>query len=117
MPFALARCPAGWAAADGAAGRPDLRGRFPLGVGPLPQGGVPPALGDSGGSHRFRIGGRANQFACCTGDQGMQGVMLEWIGETGVVRADPVGDNGVDTFSNETQHLPPFTALLYCIKQ
>lgn len=117
MPFALAACPAGWAAADGQAGRPDLRGRFPLGVGPLPQGGVPPALNTMGGSHRFRIGGRGNQFACCTGDQGMQGVMLEWIGETGVVRADPAGDNGADTFSNETQHLPPYTALLYCIKQ
>lgn len=117
MPFALAACPAGWSPADGAAGRPDLRGRFPVGAGPLPQGGVPLAVGDAGGSHRFRIGGKANQFQCCTGDQGMQGVMLEWIGETGIVRVNPAGDDGADTFSNETQHLPPYAALLYCIKQ
>lgn len=116
MPFALAACPAGWAAADGAAGRPDLRGRFPIGTGPLPQGGTPIALGDLGGSHRFRIGARANQFNCCTGDQGVQGLIFEWLGETGLVRVNPIGDAGDDQFSAEAQHLPPYTGLLYCVK-
>jgi hypothetical protein len=116
MAFARAECPAGWSPADGQAGRPDLRGRFPLGAGPLPQGGVPVAVGDTGGSHRFRLGGRANEFACCNSDQGMSGVMFEWIGETGIVRINPVGDNNEDRWSNEAQHLPPYAGLLYCIK-
>jgi hypothetical protein len=116
MAFATAECPAGWQPADGQGGRPDLRGRFPIGAGPLPQGGVPVAVGDTGGSHRFRVGGRANEFACCNSDQGMSGVMFEWIGEAGIVRINPVGDNHEDRWSNEAQHLPPFAGLLYCIK-
>jgi len=116
VPFALAACPVGWSAADGNAGRPDLRGRLPLGVGPRPQGGVPIGLNEGGGSHRYRVGAKANEFGCCVSDQGVGGVTFEWIGENGPAAVVPNGDSGITQFSNEVDHLPPYRGLLYCVK-
>lgn len=116
VPFALVACPAGWSPADGAAGRPDLRGRLPLGVGPRPQGGNPIGLGEGGGSHRYRIGARSNEFNCCAGDQGMSGVVFEWLGENVPATAVPSGDGNQVQYSDAVDHLPPYRGLLYCVK-
>jgi len=116
VPFALAACPSGWSPADGVAGRPDLRGRLPLGVGPRPQGGNPIGLGEGGGSHRYRIGARSNEFNCCAGDQGMSGVVFEWVGENVPATAIPLGDGNQVQYSDPVDHLPPYRGLLYCVK-
>ena len=116
VPFALAACPTGWSPADGVSGRPDLRGRLPLGVGPRPQGGNPIGLGEGGGSHKYRIGARSNEFSCCTGDQGMSGVVFEWVGENVPATALPSGDADQVRYSDAIDHLPPYRGLLYCVK-
>ncbi len=114
-PFNLNTCPAGWVAADGANGTPDMRGRLALGVGPLPQGGTV-ALGSVGGSHTYRIGGYTQRGPGTWHSPGSYSyVGFEWQGESQQTVAS--GGQNTWTWTNFTNHLPPYVGLIYCIKQ
>lgn len=116
MAFNLGACPAGWSQANGAGGRPDLRGRMPLGVGALPQDGtVFVGLGNTGGSHRYRVNVRENQFECCNGDQGIRGAELQWDGES-ISSVEGATDNNGWVNGAWANHLPPYVGLRYCVK-
>ena len=110
MAFNLDACPSGWAAADGDNGTLDLQGRFPIGVGDLPQGGSI-ALGDGGGSHQYRIGGTGQHKndGCCGSDYIHQ-IRYEWQGESSATAN--AGTSQV--WSAYTNHLPPYAGLIYC---
>ncbi|MFZ4578929.1 MAG: proprotein convertase P-domain-containing protein [Myxococcota bacterium] len=110
LPFNQAACPAGWSPADGASNRPNLLGRFPIGIGALPQGGSV-ALRDNGGSHMWRIYGGGTGWGsrgCFNQDLINHGI--GWQGETDVTAGRGTGWTG---YSN---HLPPYAGLLYCVK-
>lgn len=121
--FARQACPAGWSAADGADGRPDLRGRFPLGAGALADG-TEVAVGQTGGSHRWRIGMTLyHEEDDSFGARGhaLSAVSFEWEGEGRSVAGDEVDrDNNDPGEGDETSayrnHLPPYQGLLYCVK-
>ncbi len=119
IPFKLSACPSGWIAADGANSTPDLRGRFPIGVGALPQGGSV-GLAATGGSHTYRIGnyGQKGPSGAHSGG-GAYGyptnsIGFEWQGEAQVTRSSSYNSWQWSGFTN---HLPPYTGLLYCVKQ
>ena len=109
MPFNLAACPEGWVAADGQNNTVDLRGRFAIGAGNLPQGGSV-ALGAAGGSHRYRIGGSASNVEnICCGNNKFISFSFEWQGE-----GSQSTGNG---WTGYKDHLPPYRGVLYCQKQ
>src|SRR5262245_608407 len=135
--FNLDACPAGWSAADGTSGQPDLRGRFPIGAGSLPDDpGVTITRGAFGGSHQVRVLGLDNQFQCCNADQGLGGVGIEWSHEggnyyeganddnhwsqgktNGTAAAPTRGEARINTDGQPwLNHLPPFWGVLYCVK-
>jgi hypothetical protein len=116
MAFAAASCPSGWVAADGGGGRPDLRGRFPIGVGAVPNsGGASVTLNQTGGSARNGVSVSSNQFPCCSGDQGIHGAQIHWEGEGSVAR-NGENDGGGWTATAWMTHLPPYAAVLWCVK-
>jgi len=113
VPFALSSCPKGWLAADGTNGTPDLRGRFPIGAGPLPQGGSV-GVNDGGGSHMWRIGAYNQCLSHSCSTWPTTGVGFEFQGEA--QKTVTGGQNGY-AWTAFTNHLPPYRALLYCVKQ
>ncbi|MFN3201918.1 MAG: hypothetical protein ACE366_26165 [Bradymonadia bacterium] len=123
MPFALASCPAGWIAADGANGTPDLRGRMPLGVGALGGTALPDSvgLGQVGGGSEFRMFVQNNLVAIGDNDQAIQGAGLRWFQADGQQESVSFANNGNGQDSGDTEganarHLPPYVGLLYCVK-
>ncbi len=110
MSFNLAACPTGWSPADGNGGRPNMIGRFPLGIGNLPQGGSV-TLAANGGSHMWRMyaGGTAYGSRCCH-NYDITEVGMGWQGEVDVTANK---NQGWLAYQN---HLPPYTAVLYCVK-
>jgi subtilisin-like proprotein convertase family protein len=117
-PFHLAECPAGWSPADGADNRPDLRGRFPLGVGALPQDALTRiALGQGGGSHQWRIGMIAFHEEGTAGANGHAagGFQFGWRDEVDVAEVGSTRP-AASVVTGYFNHLPPFRGLLYCIK-
>ena len=112
MAFNLAACPTGWRPADGTNETPDLRGRFPIGVGPLPQGGEV-SLAAGGGSHRWRLGVQSGGSLRIGNDSGY--ARLEWQDEGGEHFPLPETSWSMH-YSPYVNHLPPYRALLYCVK-
>ena len=115
MPFNASLCPTGWIPADGASGISDARGRFVIGVGNLPFGNSI-SLKAYGGSHMWRrwshggFGGRwSNQYGCTE----LSVVGFGWQGETD----QTMGQGGWGSWSSYYHHLPPYTGLLFCVKQ
>lgn len=112
MPFNLAACPTGWVAADGGNSTPDVRGRFPMGVGNLPYGNSI-TLGAAGGSHtwrRYSSGGMGRNTTCQYGCYEMSQTGFGWQGESDLA---PGANDG---WTGWAQHLPPYTGLLFCQK-
>ncbi len=110
MPFSAASCPTAWSPADGNANRPNLLGRFPIGVGNLPQGGSV-TLRQTGGSHMWRLYGAGPGRGCRTCyNYDLSNTGWGWQGETDVT----VG-NGT-SWTGYSNHLPPYTGVLWCVK-
>ena len=119
MPFNAASCPTGWSAADGANNLPDLRGRMAIGVGSLPQGGSV-TLRQTGGSHKWHIYGGGTSWgrgwrAWYWGWWGNQDLINHGIGWQGEANAEAVIGKS-QSWSGWYDHLPPYTGLLYCVK-
>ena len=111
LPFNLASCPTGWLPADGGSGTIDMRGRIPLVTGNLPYGGTV-ALNAAGGSHMWRIyaaGGYGGNR--CGGSSEMGSWGIGWQAESDVT----MGMN--NNWVGYTNHLPPYTGVLFCQKQ
>ncbi|MFZ4579839.1 MAG: proprotein convertase P-domain-containing protein [Myxococcota bacterium] len=111
LPFNLASCPTGWLPADGGSGTIDMRGRIPLVTGDLPYGGTV-ALNAAGGSHMWRIyaaGGYGGNR--CGGSSEMGSWGIGWQAESDVT----MGMN--NNWVGYTNHLPPYTGVLFCQKQ
>lgn len=115
--FLRADCPDNWSEMDGADGSSDLRGRFLVGVGPFPQDKERELrLRDDGGSHQMRIKAYGNQADCCTDDQGIIQVNVEWKDEgevTVVGRGDAHREVSTSDWMN---HFPPYVAVRWCMK-
>jgi subtilisin-like proprotein convertase family protein len=110
MSFNLADCPTGWSPADGNAGRPNMIGRIPIGMGNLPQGGSV-TLAATGGSHRWRMYAAGTGFGSrCCWNYDITEVGMGWQGEVDVTVNKNQGWIGYQN------HLPPYTAVLYCVK-
>ncbi len=103
-------CPSGWVASDGSNNTPDLRGRMPIGVGNLPQGGAV-ALRGTGGSNMWRIyGGTGSSRGRRVINQDLRAWGMGFQGEADV----SVGRSG---WTGYTNHLPPYRGVLFCIRQ
>jgi hypothetical protein len=114
--FNAASCPSGWSPADGRSSRPDLRGRFPIGInGSGAAHSARVGLRSAGGAHNFRIWVLQNEFDCCSGDDGIVGVSFQW--DDGA-ESEQRGSN--DSWSwragSWRRHLPPHAGVLWCVK-
>jgi hypothetical protein len=116
MAFAgLARCPDGWDAADGRNGRPDLRGRFPIGIGPLPGNARSVLPAELGGSALFQLG--ASGTSASAGNTSVFNLLrLRWTGEAAEGAGIPAPASAGVTWGNQVEHLPPYYSVLWCVK-
>ena len=115
--FSVPSCPSGWSQADGKGGRPNLSGRFLVGVGQYTQDADRRfSLGQTGGSHRMRLGIKNNEAKCCSGDAAIAAVTVVWHQE-GKLRVHNQSDNQKERWSNWMNHFPPYAALLFCVKE
>ncbi len=109
-------CPSGWTHANGSGGRPDLRGRLPMGTGVVPNSGsYNLALRATTGSAQVRSYVRENAFPCCAGDNGTVGAGIEFAGEGGSY-AEGAGDTWSYRYGGWLRHLPPVAGVLWCVK-
>ncbi len=107
-----AACPTGFVPVDGANGAPDLRGRMPIGVGNLPQGGSV-ALKATGGTHRWRMYGGGG---CTAGRNNRQRGDFHTTGFGWQSEAEVTVGRGT-SWTGYYDHLPPYRGILACIKQ
>ena len=114
--FLSKECPKHWSPAEGHEDRPNLSGRFLVGVGEYTQDGAMRFdIGQKGGSHQTRVTVQSNQFHCCKGDQGVMGVGAEWREEGGV---GVIGEGNTRDWrtSGWMNHFPPYAAVHFCVK-
>lgn len=115
--FIQKSCPQNWSEMDGVNELPDLRGRFLVGAGPFPQDQERELrLGQAGGSHQMRIKAYGNQAECCSDDQSIIQIHIEWK-EEGEIAVQGRGDGHKEqTRSRWMNHFPPYVAVRWCTK-
>lgn len=114
--FNTATCPVGWIPANGNNGTPDLRGRFPLGVGNLPDGNTAIALAAKGGNNRWRISGASGSVSTGPGSgyaYFMNSITLDF-GNSNIQTASTGSSNTGGAYFDI---VPPYAGVYYCVKQ
>ena len=101
-PFAIGTIPAGYVLCDGTNGTPDMRDRFVVGAGSTY------AVGDSGGSvnHNHPFTGDGHEHVLPAGFNLLGGPVASKLTTT-----DPATGT-----TNNTNHLPPYYALVFMMK-
>ncbi len=107
-------CPRGWREAN------ELEGKFPIGAGSAGGSGRNIPLKSTGGSYKYRLGVAHNEANCCNGDRTIWGVAIDWHGEGALKKHNSSGNEPGGspnyTYSGWKEHLPPYYAVRYCVK-